>query len=157
MKKQTNSNIKAHLIQSAFYLLLLLAVCAIPFALAQSGTRGARQNLPAATARLSQNTQMSQIIPSSTGAADGWWANDRTGIASQCPAVLAYVANRQDNDVSVIDTANNSLVARVPVGTSPQGVAVKPDGTRVYVTNYSSNDVSVIDTTNNTVVATIPV
>jgi hypothetical protein len=36
MKKQINSNIKGHLIQSAFYLLLLLAVCAIPFALAQS-------------------------------------------------------------------------------------------------------------------------
>jgi len=35
MKKQTNSTIKAHLIRGAFYLLLLVAVCAIPFALAQ--------------------------------------------------------------------------------------------------------------------------
>ena len=35
MKKQINPTIKAHLIRSAFYLLLLLAVCAIPFALAQ--------------------------------------------------------------------------------------------------------------------------
>ena len=38
MKKQTNPDIKAHLIRSAFYLLLLLAVCAIPFALAQRNT-----------------------------------------------------------------------------------------------------------------------
>src|SRR5216110_893696 len=38
MKKQTNSTIKAHLIRGAFYLLLLLAVCAIPFALAQQNT-----------------------------------------------------------------------------------------------------------------------
>src|SRR5947207_10941645 len=38
MKKQTNSTIKAHLIRGAFYLLLLLAVCAIPFALAQRNT-----------------------------------------------------------------------------------------------------------------------
>ena len=35
MKKQLNPTIKAHLIRGAFYLLLLLAVCAIPFALAQ--------------------------------------------------------------------------------------------------------------------------
>jgi N-acetylneuraminic acid mutarotase len=35
MKKQINPSIKAHLIRGAFYLLLLLAVCAIPFALAQ--------------------------------------------------------------------------------------------------------------------------
>src|SRR5436309_1751767 len=35
MKKQTTSTIKAHLIRGAFYLLLLVAVCAIPFALAQ--------------------------------------------------------------------------------------------------------------------------
>src|SRR6266542_2607874 len=35
MKKQINPNIKAHLIRSAFYVLLLLAVCVIPFALAQ--------------------------------------------------------------------------------------------------------------------------
>ena len=35
MKKQTDPNIKAHLLRGAFYLLLLLAVCVIPFALAQ--------------------------------------------------------------------------------------------------------------------------
>ena len=40
MKKQINPTIKAHLIRGAFYLLLLLAVCAIPFALAQSRSRG---------------------------------------------------------------------------------------------------------------------
>ena len=38
MKKQINPTIKAHLIRGAFYLLLLLAVCAIPFALAQRNT-----------------------------------------------------------------------------------------------------------------------
>ena len=46
MKKQINPTIKAHLIRSAFYLLLLLGVCAIPFALAQSRSRGsASQNV----------------------------------------------------------------------------------------------------------------
>src|SRR6266478_3981727 len=35
MKKQINPTIKAHLIRSAFYVLVLLAVCVIPFTLAQ--------------------------------------------------------------------------------------------------------------------------
>ena len=39
MKKQINPTIKAHLIRGAFYLLLLLAVCAVPFALAQRNTK----------------------------------------------------------------------------------------------------------------------
>src|SRR5882672_7732725 len=38
MKKQINPTIKAHLIRSGFYVLLLLAVCVIPFALAQQRT-----------------------------------------------------------------------------------------------------------------------
>ncbi len=40
MKKQINRTIKAHLIRGAFYLLLLLAVYAIPFALAQRNATG---------------------------------------------------------------------------------------------------------------------
>ena len=39
MKKQNNLTINAHLVRGAFYLLLLLAVCAIPFVLAQPGSR----------------------------------------------------------------------------------------------------------------------
>ena len=39
MKKQITPNVKAHLIRGAFYLLLLLAVCVIPFALGQRNTR----------------------------------------------------------------------------------------------------------------------
>ena len=38
MKKQINPTIKAHLIRGAFYLILLVAVCAIPFALAARNT-----------------------------------------------------------------------------------------------------------------------
>src|SRR5260221_2100247 len=47
MKKQINPNLKAHLIRSAFYLLLLVAVCVIPFALAQRTTT--KKNRPATT------------------------------------------------------------------------------------------------------------
>ena len=57
----------------------------------------------------------------------------------------------------MIDTATNTVVAPVPVGTGPLGVAVTPDGKHAYVTNVTSNNVSVIDTASNTVVATVPV
>src|SRR5215472_3447145 len=40
MKTHNNAAIKAHLIRGAVYLLLLIAVSAIPFALAQSRSRG---------------------------------------------------------------------------------------------------------------------
>ncbi|MCC4767366.1 PKD domain-containing protein [Methanosarcina sp. DH1] len=59
--------------------------------------------------------------------------------------------------VSVIDTATNTLIATVPVGSYPIGVAVNPEETKVYVANRGSSTVSVIDTATNTITATIPV
>jgi YVTN family beta-propeller protein len=70
---------------------------------------------------------------------------------------FAYITNNSSNNVSVIDTANNAVVATVAVGANPTGVAVHPAGTRVYVANQSSNTVSVIDTLSNTVIATVAV
>src|SRR5262249_41470111 len=49
-----------------------------------------------------------------------------------------------------------TVVATVPVGVNPTGVAITPDGAFAYVTNFSSNTVSVINTATNTVVATVP-
>jgi YVTN family beta-propeller protein len=77
-------------------------------------------------------------------------------------APFAYVSNFGDNRVSVIATASNKVVATVPVGGSPPGVAVTPDGNHVYVTTeklgeFTPGAVSVIDTATNTVVAKVPV
>jgi YVTN family beta-propeller protein len=77
--------------------------------------------------------------------------------STQSLAQNAYITNSDSNNVSVIDTANNTVIATIPVGTFPQGVAVSPDGRKVYVANESSNYVSVIDTAKNKVTATIPV
>ena len=67
------------------------------------------------------------------------------------------MTNQRDGTVSVINTASNTVVATVGVGSFPHGVAITPDGTRAYVTNEGSFTVSVIDTASNTVVATVPV
>ncbi|MGB9939582.1 PGF-pre-PGF domain-containing protein [Methanosarcina sp.] len=71
-------------------------------------------------------------------------------------ATYAYIPN-QNGTVSVLDTANNTVIASVPVGKLPLGVAVTSDATKVYVANQGSGSVSVIDTATNTVTATVPV
>jgi YVTN family beta-propeller protein len=68
-----------------------------------------------------------------------------------------YVKGKANGSVSVINTATNTVVATVPVGNAPHGVAVRPAGTFLYVANFGSNSVSVIDTTTNMVTATIKV
>jgi YVTN family beta-propeller protein len=70
---------------------------------------------------------------------------------------MAYITNINDNTVSVIDTASNTVTATVPVGNGPNGVAVTPDGAQVYVANVFDDTVSVIDTATNTVTAIVTV
>ena len=70
---------------------------------------------------------------------------------------FAYIPNNVSNDVSVINVATNTVVATIPVGDSPIGVAISPDGTKVYVTNNFSNFVTVINTATNSVIGTINV
>jgi YVTN family beta-propeller protein len=77
--------------------------------------------------------------------------------AAETARVFAYVAGFEAGTVTVIDTATNTVVATVPVGVGPFGVAATPDGRRVYVTNSGGPySVSVIDTATNAVVATVP-
>lgn len=65
--------------------------------------------------------------------------------------------NNLSDNVSVINTGTNTVVAIVDVGTFPDGVAVNPAGTFVYVANSSSTNVSVINAATNAVVAMVAV
>jgi YVTN family beta-propeller protein len=49
------------------------------------------------------------------------------------------------------------IIARIPVGATPHGVAVTPDGRQVYVTNFNRGSVSVIDALTLRITGTIPV
>ena len=83
------------------------------------------------------------------------WVSLGVSVAMAQPFI--YVANAYSDNASVIDTASNTVVATVGVGTYPYGVAITPDGSRAYVTNISSNNVSVIDTASNVVITTVGV
>jgi YVTN family beta-propeller protein len=60
-------------------------------------------------------------------------------------------------EVWVIDTATDSVVAKIPVGLHPAHVVLTPDARHAYVTNGGDDTVSVVDTTARRVVATIGV
>jgi YVTN family beta-propeller protein len=88
-----------------------------------------------------------------------WWLSlllVAAGSLTAEAAPFAYVTNSNSGDVSVIDTATQTVVATVPVGAAPRGVAVTPDGAFAYVANFGSGSVSVIDTAARTLVATVP-
>lgn len=60
-------------------------------------------------------------------------------------------------EVWAIDTATDSVVARVPVGLHPAHVVLTPDGRQAFVTNGGDDTVSVIDISARRMVATIAV
>jgi YVTN family beta-propeller protein len=69
----------------------------------------------------------------------------------------AYVSNSGSNTVSVIRTADDSVLATLAVGPNPAHIAVTPDGSKAYVVNAGGNSVSVINATNNAVAASVTV
>ncbi len=74
-----------------------------------------------------------------------------------------YVANTGDNTVSVFDAASVAsgppatipLLATVPVGTTPIGVAALPDGNVFYVANAGSDSVTVVSAHSFSVLTTV--
>jgi gliding motility-associated-like protein len=68
-----------------------------------------------------------------------------------------YVADLVFNKIDVINTATNTVMNNIPVGSRPNVIAVSPDGSRLYVANSASNNVAVINTATNTVLTSISV
>jgi YVTN family beta-propeller protein len=68
-----------------------------------------------------------------------------------------FVTNYLDNSVSVIDTRTQKLIATIPVGVNPRGIATTPSGDAIYVTNVGEGTVSIIDSATLTVINTITV
>ena len=76
-----------------------------------------------------------------------------TGLAWNERRGLLYVVNGNSDDVSVVDTRTNAVVATIGVdpfkerriGVAPTAVALSPDGRRLYVTLGGANAVSVFD------------
>src|SRR3546814_18143708 len=72
-------------------------------------------------------------------------------------AGYAYITNQGSNDVSVIDLQSDKVIATIPVGKSPVGVAVAPGFSRAFVSNVDGRSISVIDTSSHTVITELPI
>jgi YVTN family beta-propeller protein len=77
--------------------------------------------------------------------------------SAQSLAQNAYITNQGSNNVTVINTATNTVVTTIPVGNDPAGVTVTADGKTVYVANLNDNSLSVIDVPTLKVTGTITV
>ncbi|MBN4081704.1 DUF1573 domain-containing protein, partial [bacterium AH-315-C07] len=80
------------------------------------------------------------------------------GFSSGSALPYAYVANRYDDNISVISLNTNEVVGNpITVGDYPYRLAITPNGRKLYVTNRNSDNVSVINTATNSVTATFSI
>jgi len=94
-------------------------------------------------ARVDMNSKMAEVV----------------GIANPTLTIdgrYAYAADGDSDQVAVIDTIDDSVVATIPVGDDPWRAYASPDGLKMVVPNNGDQTISVIDTTTNEVVATFP-
>jgi YVTN family beta-propeller protein len=69
-----------------------------------------------------------------------------------------YMSTGRGGTVAVIGLARDpQLLAEVPVGTRPWGIALSSDGSRLYSANGPSDDVSIVDTAALRTIGKIPV
>src|SRR5206468_5855302 len=111
MKKQINPSIKAHLLRSAFILLSLVAVSAIPFALAQSRSRGTAKRSVAASAMRADRT----LTPTGTCTQTMYGGNGN----GENPGALVII--NQTN-------GTGTIVGTPVAGVGLSGIAFHPDG-----------------------------
>jgi YVTN family beta-propeller protein len=87
-----------------------------------------------------------------SGAAGGF------GIALNETTNRIYIAhNSNENSLTVIDGATNSIITQIAVGNGPTGIAVNELNNHIYVANYLDNTLSIIDGITNTVIQTLTV
>src|SRR5262245_2856866 len=129
MKKQIKRNIQAHLVRSAFYLLLLVTVCAIPFVLAQPGIGGTTNRGVAKSAasllQLASTKDMLAQLP-----------------ASERPVLLPHPKGIEGNATIA------KLIGRVPLftymiddGTAEDSVGRNSSGAFVACNSFPGNNV----------------
>jgi len=68
-----------------------------------------------------------------------------------------YVANFGSDNVTVINSATDTIVQSIAVGSYPYGVAYDPSNQYMYVTNGGSDNVTVINSATDTIVQSVTV
>ena len=114
--------------------------------------RSLRQPRPGAGKRQPLNLR-SLTVAVGTGLllAAGLLSTSACGAGPTIPDRFIYVTNQLDNTLSVIDGSAYKVVATVPAGAFPAGVAASPDGRHAYIAQGGDDAVAVFDTSTNTI------
>jgi YVTN family beta-propeller protein len=68
-----------------------------------------------------------------------------------------YVANSDDNKITVIDPVTDRVTGEIPVSANPHGIVPSPDGTRFYVSSESRDVLDVVDRKTLAVIRHVPI
>jgi YVTN family beta-propeller protein len=56
-----------------------------------------------------------------------------------------FTANNLDNTVTVIDTADDRVIAEIPAGNAPTSISVLPNGRQAYVTDENGGKIEILN------------
>ncbi len=68
------------------------------------------------------------------------------GVALDAEGKLGFISDGGSNEVVIFDRKTFAVIAKVPTGTNPDGIAYEPVTKTVWAFNGRSKNVSVIDT-----------
>lgn len=71
--------------------------------------------------------------------------------------VRIYVANSDDDKVTIIDPSIDRVVGQIAVSPNPHGIVPSPDGARFYVSSESRDVLDVIDRATATIIRSVPI
>jgi len=74
----------------------------------------------------------------------------------QAASARIYVANSDDNKISVIDPATDRVSGEIPVSPNPHGIVPSPDGKRFYISSESKDLLDVVDRKTGAIVGRVP-
>ncbi len=98
-----------------------------------------------------------QVVSLTVTTADGTSLNSENSFYVYQGCWRAYVSNLNDNTVSIVPLIDTATSITVAAGTSPDAMAIAPDGTRVYIGNQNSSDVSILHTATDSITSTVAV
>jgi len=81
--------------------------------------------------------------------------SDEVAILDLQRVIAAARSPRRNDLINDLSVSGTYILAHIPVGRNPRGIALSPDGSLLYVTNRLDDTVSVIDTATRQVIGTI--
>jgi len=78
-----------------------------------------------------------------------------TVVAWSAP-VRIYVANSDDDHITIIDPETNRVTGKIVVSANPHGIVPSPDGKRFYISSESKDVLDVVDRETSKIIRSVP-